>query len=91
MVAERARHVRSPPGLLKLLEQRRIERGKPSQKLFQWTSEDLGYPELLIHLGTAVGLMKLHTDYEAFKKQLDTIAPVYPTTPGWFDDPSDWD
>jgi len=28
-----------------------------------------------------VGLMKLHTDYEAFHKQLDQIAPVYPESP----------
>jgi hypothetical protein len=51
------------------LKERREERGRPSNKLFQWTSEELGKPELLIHLGLVVGLMKLHTDYEGFHKQ----------------------
>jgi hypothetical protein len=31
------------------------------------------------------------TDYDAFRKQLDSIAPVYPDEPGLFDDPKDWD
>jgi hypothetical protein len=81
---------RIAPGLLKKLEERRSERGRPSNKLHQWTSEDLGYPELLVHLGTVVGLMKIHTDYDAFKKQLDAIAPPYPDKPGLFDNPDDW-
>jgi hypothetical protein len=33
-----------------------------------------------------VGLMKLHTDYDAFHKQLDQIAPVYPENPTLFDE-----
>lgn len=82
---------RIAPGLLKALKERREERGRPSNKLFQWTSEELGKPELLMHLGMVVGLMKLHTDYDAFHKQLDQIAPVYPENPTLFDDPKDWD
>jgi hypothetical protein len=82
---------RIAPGLLKKLEQRRSERGRPSNKLWQWTSEDIGHPELLLHLGTVVGLMKTHTDYDAFKAQLDAIAPVYPDYPGLFDNPEDWE
>jgi hypothetical protein len=82
---------RIAPGLLKALKSRRAERGKPSNKLYQWTSEDLGYPALMLHLGTVVGLMKLHTDYAQFKKQLDQIAPVYPEVPGLFDNAEDWE
>lgn len=84
---------RIAPGLLKGLKERREERGRPSNKLFQWTSDDLGRPELLMHLGTVIGLMKLHKDgdYDEFHKQLDKVAPVYPETPGLFDDPKDWD
>jgi|SRR5687767_8615952 len=82
---------RIAPGLLKALKERREERGRPSNKLFQWTSENLGKPELLLHLGMVVGLMKLHTDYDAFHKQLDQIAPVYPESPTLFDDPKDWE
>jgi len=82
---------RIAPGLLKALKERREERGKASNKLHSWTSDDLGRPELLLHLGTVVGLMKIHTDYEQFKKQLDSIAPVYPENPTLFDDQKDWE
>jgi hypothetical protein len=82
---------RIAPGLLRRLEQRRSELGRPSNKLHQWTSEDLGHPELLLHLGTVVGLMKIHTNYDAFKAQLDTVAPVFPNYPGLFDNPEDWE
>src|SRR5262249_43552801 len=81
---------RLAPGLLKRRKERRVERGSQSNKLHSWLSSDLGFPEVLVHLGTVVGLMKLHTDYAAFQEQLDTIAPVYPETPGLFDDPEDW-
>lgn len=82
---------RIAPGLLHALKERRSERGTPSQKLHWWTSAELGHPELLLHLGTVVGLMKIHTDYEAFRKQLDTIAEIRPEAPGLFDDPKDWE
>jgi len=48
-------------------------------------------PEVLLHLGTVVGLMKVNTEYDVFEKQLDQIAHVYPESPGLFDDPKDWD
>src|SRR4051794_19298104 len=64
---------RIAPGLLKALKERKAERGKPSNKLHWWTSEDLGHNEFLLHIGTVVGLMKVNTDYDAFKKQLDVI------------------
>jgi hypothetical protein len=82
---------RIAPGLLRALKERRSERGSPSNKLHSWTSEELGKPELLLHMGTVVGLMKLNTDYDTFHKQLDTVAPIYPDEPGLFDDPKDWE
>jgi hypothetical protein len=82
---------RIAPGLLRALKERRAERGRQSNKLHWWTSEEMGHPELLLHLGSVVGLMKIHTDYENFHSQLDTIAPIYPEQPGLFDNPSDWD
>jgi hypothetical protein len=82
---------RLAPGLLKRLKERRSERGSPSNKLHSWLSMDTGFPEVLVHLGTVVGLMKLHTNYEEFEKQLDTVAPIYPEIPGLFDDPKDWE
>jgi len=71
------------------LKERRSERGSPSNKLHSWTSEERGKPELLMHLGTVTGLMKLNTDYEVFHKQLDVVAPVYPDERGLFDDRKD--
>jgi hypothetical protein len=81
---------RIAPGLLKALKERRAERGTASNKLHWWTSQDLGHPSLLLHLGTVVGIMKIHTDYDKFYGQLNTIAPIYPEVPGLFDDPEDW-
>ena len=82
---------RMAPGLVRRLKEHRAEHGKPNAKLQQCLSVDFGVPEVLVHLGTVVGLMKLHTDYDAFEKQLDTIAPVYPATPGLFDNQKDWE
>ena len=44
-----------------------------------------------MHLGLVVGIMKIHTDYDAFHAQLDTIAPLYPENPTLFDNPKDWE
>jgi hypothetical protein len=66
-------------------------RKKPSNKLHSWLSEDIGFRGVLVHLGTVVGLMKIHTDYKALHRQLDQIAPVYEETPGLFDNPKDWE
>jgi hypothetical protein len=82
---------RIAPGLLRALKERKNERGHKSDKLHSWTSDELGKPELLLHLGTVVGLMKANTDYDAFYKQLNYVAPIYPETPGLFDDPQDWE
>jgi hypothetical protein len=82
---------RIAPGLLRALKERRSERGSPSNKLHSWTSLELGKPELLLHLGTVVGIMKINTDYDTFHDQLDSIAPIYPEEPGLFDDPKDWE
>jgi hypothetical protein len=82
---------RIAPGLLTALKSRRAERGRKSNKLYQWTSQDVGYPALMIQLGTVVGLMKINTDYAVFKKQLDTVTPKYPDVPGLFDKSEDWE
>jgi hypothetical protein len=82
---------RIAPGLLKALKERRADRGSQSNKLHWWTSEERGHPELLLHLGTVVGFMKIHKSYDAFKSQLDQIAPVYPEHPGLFDNLGDWE
>jgi len=82
---------RIAPGLLAHLKERRSERGNPGNKLNQWLSLDVGVPELLLHLGTVIAVMKQHTNYDSFERALDGIAPVYPETPGLFDDAKDWE
>lgn len=82
---------RIAPGLLRRLKERRLERGRQSNKLHSWLSEDVGLREALVHLGTVVGLMKIHDSYDDFERQLNMIAPVYPEEPGLFHDPSDWE
>lgn len=82
---------RLAPGLLTRLKERRSERGSASNKVHSWLSADVGFPEVLVHLGTVVGIMKINTDYETFEKQLNQVAPVFPETPGLFDDPKDWE
>jgi hypothetical protein len=54
-------------------------------------SEDVGFRGVLVHLGTIVGLMKIHTDYKKFERQLEEIAPIYGETPGLIDNPKDWE
>jgi hypothetical protein len=82
---------RLAPGLLKRLKERRDECGNQGDKLHSWLSADVGFPEVLLHLGTVVGLMKVNTEYDAFHQQLDKVAPLYPKEPGLFDDPKDWE
>src|SRR5207253_683743 len=60
---------RMAPGLLRRLKDRREELG--SAKLHSALSLDFGVPEVLVHIGIVVGIMKIHTKYDAFEKQLD--------------------
>jgi hypothetical protein len=82
---------RIAPGLLHQLKERRAERGSLSNKLNQWLSLDIGVPELLLHLGTVIAVMKQHTKYDDFERALEKVAQIYPETPGLFDDPKDWE
>ncbi|MBK6940884.1 MAG: hypothetical protein IPH13_11900 [Planctomycetes bacterium] len=81
---------RLAPGILKALKDRRAVRGSSSNKLHSWLSDDIGVREVLVHLGIVVGVMAVNTNYAEFEKQLDKIAPIYPETPGLFDNPNDW-
>ncbi len=81
---------RMAPGLLKRLKERKSERGSAGNKLNQWLSLDYGVPELLVHLGIVIAVMKQHTDYGQFERALENIAPIYPEEPGLFDNPDDW-
>ncbi|HYJ05390.1 MAG TPA: P63C domain-containing protein [Chthoniobacterales bacterium] len=82
---------RLAPGLLRKLKERREERGSKSNKLHSWLSEDIGLRDVLVHLGQVVAIMKLHTDYEKFERQLDMVVPIYADQPGLFDNPKDWE
>jgi len=82
---------RIAPGLLTHLKDLRADKGSPNHKQHQWLSLDVGVPELLLHLGTVTAIMKQHTEYDAFERALDEVAPTYPEIPGLFDDPKDWE
>ena len=82
---------RLAPGLLSRLKERRNVKGKASDRLHSWLSSDFGFPEVLVHLGLVVAVMKQNTDYETFERELEKIAPTYPEVPGLFDDPKDWE
>jgi hypothetical protein len=43
------------------IKERREERGRPSNKRFQWTSGERGRPELLMHLGLQWGAAEAAT------------------------------
>src|SRR5258708_36844962 len=82
---------RTAPGLVVKLKERRSERGSPSNKLNQWRSLDVGVPEVLVHLGQVIGIMKEHTNYDNFERALDKIAPIYPEAPGLSANPKEWE
>ncbi|MFZ6732252.1 hypothetical protein ACO0LG_10050 [Undibacterium sp. Ji42W] len=87
-------HKHLAPGILSRLKEKGTELGEHNGKLHSLLSLDYGFPEILVHLGTVVAVMKQHTDYEKydkFEKALDQIAPIYPELPGLFDDPKDWE
>lgn len=67
----------APEVLEKLREKnpRTVSGGRPA-KFFQWLSEDVGHPMLIQHLGAVIGLMRVSTTYEQFKKFLDMAAPI---------------
>ena len=82
---------RMAPGLLRKLKERRDERGSAHDKLCWWLSDDTGRPELLFHIGKVTSYMEMHDDYDTFEKVLSRRLPIYPETPGLFDDPKDWE
>jgi len=83
---------RLAPGLVKRLKEKRSElKGENSHNLHSLLSADFGFPEVLVHLGMVIGIMKQHTDYEKFERALDGVAPIFPEVPGLFDDPKDWE
>jgi hypothetical protein len=82
---------RIAPGLLVAIKNRRLERGKKSDKLHRWTSDDIGHPAISFQLGQATGLMKANTSFDDFHDQLDIVSPIFPEVPGLFDKSEDWE
>jgi hypothetical protein len=48
--------------------------------MFRKLTENIGYRELLRHLGSVTMLMKMSPDYASFKKLLDQFHPRYGET-----------
>lgn len=71
---------RLAPGVLAELKRVKAELGKPSDKLFQRLTTNLGYPKLREHLGAVVAIMQLSHDYGDFKIKLDRLRPAYGDT-----------
>jgi hypothetical protein len=73
---------RLAPGVLNELKRatRKSESGRPTQKLFQWLTQNKGYPKLREHLGSAVAIMKLSDDWDDFMEKLDRLHPKFGTT-----------
>ena len=69
---------RLAPGVLEALRERspKNEKGNRPNKLHQWLSEESGHPKLIQHLGAVIGLMRISTSYDEFKRHLDVAAPV---------------
>lgn len=58
----------------------RNEDGRPKHKYFQRLTSNLGYPKLREHLGAAVALMKVSTNWNDFMMRLDRWYPPYGQT-----------
>jgi hypothetical protein len=73
---------RIAPGVLDELKrvQRKGSTGRPKDKLFQHLTTNAGYPKLREHLGSVVTLMKMSSDWDSFKVNLDRIHPKYDET-----------
>lgn len=73
---------RLAPGVLEELKrvQRKGKTGKPKDKLFQHLTQNTGYPKLREHLGSVVAIMKMSSDWDSFKRNLDRIHPKYDET-----------
>ncbi len=70
---------RLAPGVLSELKKviERNKSGRPTHKYFQRLTANLGYPKLREHLGAAVAVMKLSSNYIDFVEKMDRIAPRY--------------
>lgn len=68
---------RLAPGVLTALKDEAKKEERKGMKLFQHLTAGFGRQELLKHLGMAVGLMKISTDWGDFMKKINVVAPRY--------------
>ena len=77
----RCQSYNSPDRCASLLNQRRPKRGSKSGSS----------SAINLNLGS-ISVARFRCAFaRAFEKQLDQIAPIYPESPGLFDDPKDWE
>lgn len=67
---------RLAPGVLDELKKVKREEGRPSQKLFQRLTKNVGYSSLLQHLGSVTTLMAISKTWPEFKLRLDEVHPA---------------
>ena len=73
---------RLAPGVLEELRRvtPRNEAGRPKHKYFQRLTQNVGYPKLREHLGSAIAIMRLSDSWQDFMKKLDRLHPRYGET-----------
>lgn len=69
---------RLAPNILEALKSE-AKKVKKNHKLFQHLTADYGRQELIKHLGTVVGLMKVSKDWDDFISLLDRVKPKIPS------------
>lgn len=73
---------RIAPGVLDELKTLtpRSESGRHKQKLFQWLTDNKGYPKLKDHLVSVVTIMKLSDNWHDFVAKINRLHPKYEAT-----------
>lgn len=79
---------RLAPGVLEELKrvQEKTKGGTPKHKLFQRLTGNVGYPKLQNHLSSVIAIMKLSSDWEDFKVNLEKVHPLRDGQPTLFDE-----
>ena len=75
-------YTRLAPGVLESLQAKNPSQdGQRRHKNFQYLTDDVGHPKLLMLLGSIVSLMKLSKTWDEFYKLLDRVHPSYRDMP----------
>lgn len=69
-------YARLGPGVLEELQRKNpTVNGQRKAKHFQWLTEDIGHPALAGHMYAMIGFMRVHDNWDSFKKQFSAAFP----------------